>query len=270
MEKLIRVVDNEKKIVQITTVDERWYARPVLDKNTSLPTYEYVPSVTWICDYYPKGVGFYKWLANTGWDEAQAQKEAAGGRGSKVHLAIVDLLNGFPININAMYENPNTGNMEELSLEEYEALISFVAWHKLKKPVKIAVEIPVWNDDYGYAGTVDFVCVIDDELWLIDFKTSKEVWPSHIIQVSAYKHTKEIQEIMKLNNFKEIKLSILQLGYKKNKLGYKPNDIEDEFDLFLAAKTIWAKETDGQKPKQKDYPVSISLDKSIKKEEVLA
>ena len=94
MEKIIKVVDKKSGIVQVTTVDERWYARPSQDPVTKLPTYQYVPSVTWICDYYPKGIAFWKWLANKGWDEAQAIKEAAGDRGTKVHQAIVDLLDG--------------------------------------------------------------------------------------------------------------------------------------------------------------------------------
>ncbi|KKK47059.1 hypothetical protein LCGC14_3158980, partial [marine sediment metagenome] len=46
MKKLIREVSNN--MVQITTVDERWYARPVKIPETGLPSYEFVPSVTWI------------------------------------------------------------------------------------------------------------------------------------------------------------------------------------------------------------------------------
>src|SRR3990167_5217666 len=94
MQKEIRTL-KDGGLVQITLVDERWYARPKMDEVTGLPvTYEFVPSVTWICGFYPKGIPFYRWLASTGWDEAQAIKNAAGGRGSKGHQAIGDLLGG--------------------------------------------------------------------------------------------------------------------------------------------------------------------------------
>lgn len=80
----IRKVDQEKGITQITSLDERWYEKDG----------KYFPSLTWICSFWPKGVQFYKWLAEKGWDEAEALKKAAGDKGSKVHHAIEDLLNG--------------------------------------------------------------------------------------------------------------------------------------------------------------------------------
>jgi hypothetical protein len=42
-----------------------------------------VPSVTWISGFWPKGIGFYKWLADKGWDEAEAAKQAAGDKNEK-------------------------------------------------------------------------------------------------------------------------------------------------------------------------------------------
>jgi hypothetical protein len=35
--------------------------------------------------------------------------------------------------------------------------------------------------------------------------------------------------------------------------------VDDNYQEFLAAKTIWAKETKGQSPAQKDYPLKIKL-----------
>ena len=46
-----------------------------------------------------------------------------------------------------------------------------------------------------------------------------------------------------------IKLAILQVGYARNKAGYKWTEIEDKFPLFLAARQIWSSETEGQEPK---------------------
>src|SRR5258706_2252693 len=94
MKKVIREVDEKRGIVQITVADERWYMKPVPNPETGIPEYTAVPSVTWIAGHWPKGVGFYKWLADKGWDEAEAVKHAAGDKGSRVHMAIEMILKG--------------------------------------------------------------------------------------------------------------------------------------------------------------------------------
>lgn len=268
MEKVVKVVDKERGIVQVTTPDERWYTMQVEDPKTKLPVMQYVPSVTWIASYYPKGIGFMKWLAEHGWDESQAIKEAAGDRGSKVDTAVKLLLDGFPIAMDGSLINPSTGEPEPITLEEYQAIMSFVDWYKEttggKKPKKVVVvakDVVLWNRELGFAGTADLILLIDGVLWLIDLKTSQAVWPSHEIQVSAYKRTPQVEEIMRKVGVSEIRLAILQLGYRKNKTkAWKWTEIEDQFDLFLATRKIWAKETEGQVPLQRDYPVSLSLE----------
>jgi hypothetical protein len=251
----IRVLNKEKNVVQITTPSERWYAKALKPDVKDMSDYKFVPSVTWIAGHYPKGIPFYRWLADKGWDEAEAIKQAAGNKGSKVHQAIGMYLSGERITMDAKLTNHDTGQQEELSVEEYDCLLSFTQWYAtLDNPKTIATEITVFNDIEGYAGTVDWLVEIGGELWLIDFKTSQQVWPEYEIQVSAYKHATLPVE-------KAPKLGILQIGYKKNKNGWKFTEIEDKYDLFLSAKAIWANETAGEKPKQKDYPLFVELPK---------
>lgn len=255
MKKEIRTIDKANGILQVTTTDERWYVRDKTDPETGLPQYEFVPSVTWICDHYPKGVAFYKWLASKGWDESQAIKSAAGDKGSKVHYAIRDLIDGKTVNIDDKYKNNSTGEEEELSFEEYDCLMSFVQWHKDTKPEFLACEFAVWGD--GYAGTVDLLCSIEGQKYVVDFKTSQYIWPSMELQVSAYKHA---------GDFQDANLAILQVGYRLNKKRYKFTEVDDNYQEFLAAKLIWAKEQKGVQPHQKDYPLKVKLDLQTKKE----
>lgn len=262
MKKEIRVVDKEKGILQVTTADERWYIRDRVDPKTGEAVPEYVPSVTWICDHYPKGVQFYKWLASKGWDEAEAIKTAAGDKGSRVHKAIQDLIEGREIKIDAKYKSYAEDKELELTFEEYEAVLSFAKWHEEVKPEFIAWEFPVWGD--GYAGTVDLLCSIGGQKYIVDFKTSAYIWPSHELQVSAYKRALHIEE---LNGPEEIKLAILQVGYRMNKKRFKFTEIDDQYPEFLAAKLIWAKEQKGVEPKQRDYPMSVRLDLKEKENE---
>lgn len=247
-------------IVQVTIADERWYIKDTPQGSV------FVPSVTWIADSYPKGKSFYKWLADKGWDEAEEIKVAAGDKGSKVHAAIVDLIDGKGVRMDAKYLNPSTGVEEELTLEEYEALVSFVRFWKLKNPKTIARETVVFNEEYGYAGTVDWVGVLDGKLTILDFKTSSQVWPAYEMQVSAYKHAMKSIPVIEIHGGKKIKvakpietLAILQVGYRRNRDGWKLTPIEDKFDLFLAARKIWENEHKDEQPTKRDYPESIKL-----------
>jgi hypothetical protein len=94
-----------------------------VDPAIGLPAlFDFVPSVIWIAGFHPKGVQFYKWLANQGWDESQAIKQTAGDKGSKVHAAVEDLIAGNTVSMEAKYLNHSTERDEPLSLEEYETL----------------------------------------------------------------------------------------------------------------------------------------------------
>jgi hypothetical protein len=257
MKKIIETLDKEKNIKRVTCVDERWYIKDSTNKETGLPEYLYVPSVTWISSYYPKGIGFYKFLAQKGWDEAEAIKQAAGDKGSKVHYAIEDLIAGKIVTMESKYLNPTTEQEEALTLEEYECLISFAGWVKERNPKFLKSEFVVFEEAFGYAGTVDTLCEIDGELFIVDFKTSQSVWPDHELQISAYKQALDLKELG--IEGKEVNMMILQLGYRRNKKLWKENIIEDKFILFLAAREIWKNECGTDKPSQKDYPLSLQI-----------
>lgn len=252
MKKEIRVVDEARGIIQITTRDERFYAR-IVNRASGEPIYDYVPSVSWICNYYYKGNELLRWVAKHGWDEAEEIKAAAGDKGSKVHQAINRMVSGGTVLMEDSFENPRTNQPEPLTPEEYFCLMTFRDWFEKTRPEVLASEYTVWNERWRYAGTVDLRCRIGKTVWLIDIKTSPQIWPSMELQVSAYKHADPTLP-------KSAKLAILQVGYKKNKTQkYKFTPIPDQFQLFMSTRRIWAKETAGQAPLQRNYPMSVSL-----------
>lgn len=253
MIKTFTITDQERGILQITTDDERFYVREDRDPETGLPTHVYLPSVTWICNYAPKGIGFYKWLAEKGWDEAEAIKKERGRHGTRVHKAVEHLVNGEKVEISTEFPDGD-GNMKALDAEEYMAVMSFVGWWKsicstYKKIEVIEIEHSVWNAKERFAGTIDLILKLDDQYWIIDLKTSQYVWLSHEIQLSAYRHSVDLP----------CKTAILQLGYKRNKNNYKFTEVEDKWSKFLAAREFWLEEHDGTKPFQKDLPLALQL-----------
>src|SRR3990167_315449 len=238
MKKEIRQVT--ENTVQITTMDERWYERDGVA----------VPSVTWITHFYPKGIAYMQWLAKHGWDEAEAIKTEAGDKGTIVHHAIAKLLDDKELKMDATI-NDREGVAREMTPDEYACVMSFVSWYKENNPKILGTEYVVWGD--GYAGTVDLLCEIDGQKWLIDLKTSQSVWASHELQVSAYLHATGLVDAV------GAKLAILQVGYKRNKAGFKFTEVDDQYDLFISTKNVWAKETSGEKPHQKDYPLELKI-----------
>lgn len=242
------------KVLQITTSDERWY----LNEETGI----YRPSVTWIASFYPKGVGFYKWLSEHGWDESEVIKREAGERGSKVHQAIDILIKGGEVKIDDKFINNTTGVAEELTPEEYYCVVTFKEWVDEVKPKFIANEYIIEKDqcdddaeddlNKGYAGTVDIKCEIDGQLWIVDIKTSANIWDSHIVQINMYKDADEDRE--------KLKIAILQVGYTKNKTKqYKFTEVEDVPEIVRSCRAIWKREAGKIVPKQKDYPLSLKL-----------
>lgn len=263
MQKVIKVEDKSKKIVHVTISDERWYPFEDIDEKTKLPIIVFEPSVTWIISYYPKGQRFYRWLGEIGFTEAEAIKDERGKEGSKIHYACDDLVRGIEVKMNSKYLNNLTGELEELTFDEYDAVISYANWYndickKLKKPpILITSETKVRNKKVGYAGTVDQLWNFDGVITILDIKTSKYIWTSHNMQISAYEKA-EFVELDKQPKIQE--RMILQLNYKKNQSWYKENYVPQKFALFLNTKAIWKEETEGIEPKKRDYPMSIKLD----------
>lgn len=271
MKKTFKDINKEKGIVQITTWDERFYAKPVKNPITGLPEYDFYESSSWISSYYPKGKRFIQWVGEIGFDEAQRRMVEAGVKGSKTHLAAEDILKGLEVKMDGVYPNKNNdGLKEELTVEEYEGIMSLVEWLGTINIEVLASEVTAFNDLHHYAGTVDLICRIDDQVWIIDFKTSPNIWPSHEIQLSSYGYLSfDLKKLgIDKKEWADRKIAILQLGYNRNKIQkYKFTEVEDKFDLFLSTKAIWANECANVKPSQKDYPLFVQAKKLAPKVE---
>ena len=278
MKKIVRDVDEKRGIVQITVADERWYMKAGLDPLTEIPAYASVPSVTWIYGYWPKGVGFYKWLAD---------------KGSRVHLAIERILKGEGFRIDTKVADKSRSTEQnsvetELTYEELLCVKSFIDWMADTGQdylvETIANEIVVFSDIHGYAGTVDWVVRLTPKPegknplklggptpYVVDFKTSKQVWKEYELQVSAYRMALENGEnpIREQNangtegpiiDLSGLRTAILQVGYDRNKAGYKFTEVEDAFPLFKVAQQIWKAEVGDNTPgfTKREFPVVLA------------
>lgn len=208
---------------------------------------KYLPRVTHILSYYPSGIGLSRWLGNApSYEEAEKVKIEAGRRGTKVHKAIAKLI------------AKKTVYFEDFAEDEWEMLLSFVAWVKEYKPKFIKNEQLVVSKKFGYAGTLDCIAKIGEEIYLIDWKTSGAIHSQYLAQLGAYTAAQnEGKEPLNID-----KLAILRLG-TKHKTGYEFKVYDgawiNAFNLFMAVKQIFDHENPNLKPNNKEYPLTLKL-----------
>ncbi len=250
-----------KKIIdgnQITFLDERFY-QSNKDKNL------YCPSVTTVLDAYPKGKGLMNWLKQVGYN-ADVIVQKAGEVGSNVHDAIDRYLNkeelSWMTDEEALY-----------NLEEWKMICKFVDFWKEYKPELIAHEYNLVSDKYKLGGTVDLICKIKGETWLIDYKTSNAIHQSHHLQVGCY--SMMWNEICKPDSPNKIDkygifwLKSLHRGPDKsgNKIqgeGWiliEPDkSYEDNFKYYENVRRLWDLEHPNPKPKFLTLPNTLKYE----------
>jgi hypothetical protein len=265
MYKEIKRVDPARGILQITTLNERFYAADEPHPVTGLPEMVFRPSVTWIASYYPKGRGFEKWLKKNG-DEADEIAALAADRGYQVHRAIASLNAGETVHLSDVFED-QFGELREMTPDEYAGVMSYVDWWEAEGNSQYEIldyERTLWPDasasaeKYGieakyfrWAGTMDLKVrrLTDGAIGIIDMKTAIDIWPAHEIQLSAY-------SVAVGADFQ----AILQLNYRRNKKKkWKFTEIENKFSLFVSTMHIWEHETAGIEPLQRDFPLELRL-----------
>lgn len=70
--------------------------------------------------------------------------------------------------------------------EACNAVNAFIEWSKKVNPQWHASELIVGSQLHRFAGTLDAIATINGKLTLVDFKTSKAIYPENFIQLSAY------------------------------------------------------------------------------------
>lgn len=230
----------ETKKEFITSEGQHWY------ESKTKPGV-YYPSATTILSVYPKGKGFERYLANqTSYEDAQEKLEKAGKRGTNVHEASEMLESGMEL------------VREYYTLEEWEMLMGFVAWHDKFEPRPIAVELGVISDKKKVGGTIDRVYDIGGSVTLVDLKTSSAIHENYWLQTAIYAELYE--EIYKTEvDF----VGILRLTDKrKDRYEYKAisrDEWKKNVKIFKAVYAIWESINPTAGPKLLEVPTTLKL-----------
>jgi len=224
-----------KKMNQITIreFDERYYE---LDG-------QYYPSVTYVLDVaYPTAKELIKWVGDVGNEEAERRKNEAADSGSIIHDAIDRLLTGQTI---------PTMN---LNLKEKRCIAAFLDWWETEQPQTISNEYQCLNKRMRYAGTVDWKGRIKSDnyenVWIIDWKSSKSIHQQQKVQVSAYM----------LADKQATHGAILHLGNTtKKRWTFSPVKYDECIEQFKAAKQMFDLLVKKQSPTIEEYPEFFQL-----------
>jgi hypothetical protein len=73
----------------------------------------------------------------------------------------------------------------EIELAE-NAFLSYLEWKKGHVLEPFIAEVPLVSERFEFGGTPDFFGLVDGEPTVLDFKTSKDIYPEHLIQLAAY------------------------------------------------------------------------------------
>ncbi len=235
---------------QLTFLDSRFYYTE---------SGQFVPSVSTICEAYPKGYGFYKWLKEVG-EDSDTIRDEAGESGSVVHNLTEKYDEGESINL--MDEDGNIS----FKLKEWNCFEKYVEFRNRFAFHIVMSEQRVVSPTLGYAGTLDRVVVLNDKRILLDIKTSGNIWPSYWLQLSAYRNLLHKETGMDIDA-----VGILWLNAKTRSEGKKGDvqgpgwqlllreDSTQDLKLFHATQALWIAENQSSKPKEISYKLSHQL-----------
>jgi hypothetical protein len=257
------IIKNGSKNYQIDTVSNRI---TMLDARFyQTPSGIFVPSVTTLLEAFPKSSQFYDWLKKNGEDSDEIRDEA-GRRGSVVH------------DLTERYDNG-----EEVSLMDEQGYIDFkmFEWNCFEKYVEFrnryeveihGIECNMVSETLGMAGTMDrdMTIKIKGKRYLVDIKTSNNIWDEYWLQLVAYQ--KIAEDLDGANRFDG--RAILWLNAKTKTDGKKDaiqgrgwqliideDDPEEQWQVFLATQKLWKAKNGAMQPRQ----VSYSLTHAVKK-----
>jgi len=157
------------------------------------------------------------------------KKEEAGQKGTDVHALIEQ-------EIKNAIENTH-GFLSKKWKEQYdsEQILHFFDWALDNKVKFLDSEKHIYSKEYFLGGVCDFVCEIDNEVWLGDIKTGSGIYPEHFWQTAGYQLLFE-----EMGVYQNIKGHIV-LNLKKDGSFDEKRSIsnEDNRKAFLACLTIY-------------------------------
>lgn len=154
---------------------------------------------------------------------------SAGSRGSDVHSIVERLFTEHEVPVAADVV-PELRGYRHALVKWYEEVLCPFDFKQV-----ILCEKAIFSLDHRYAGTLDLLYVDDDGIYhVVDFKTSKAVYESHLLQSTAY--LQAAREMGLISPDGEARGEVVRLGAKGD---YEVQTSAFQIGDFLQVKAVW-------------------------------
>lgn len=158
---------------------------------------------------------------------ADKLRDTAGDMGTRVHEAVEAIVRRQPFEI-----TDDIGPSVE----------GFRKWANDRKPKVMAAEFMVISEKHRYGATGDLACILDEDLWLIDVKTSTGVYETTALQLAAIRwadHSGKPEDAKPYAVPQATRFGVLHVRPDGTQL--VPFGVtEEDFGAFLACRTLYA------------------------------
>jgi ATP-dependent exoDNAse (exonuclease V) beta subunit len=244
-----RILEISPDYKQITLPDSRYYRRHG----------EYYPSITYILQSYPKGKHFEDYLKKHGYTSDYIMQKASE-EGKAVHELIEKYFYGGEISYLDKDGNP------KMNIDIWKMFLRFVDFWETYKPTLIETEVHLFSDKLKVAGTSDLVCEINNERWIIDFKTSNHLQTTYELQGAVYAQCYEECFEKKIDRVGILWLKSSSRGEDKTGKKLKGKNWEihessrsqsENLDIFNAVFKIFNLENPKHKPSSESFVTTV-------------
>ncbi len=236
-----------REFKQITTNDSRFYE----DGNKTYP------SVTYVLSYYPKGRNFEDWLKKVGYASDFIAKKAAD-EGTLVHNLAESYLKGEKIELMDEDQNP------KYDIKIWKMFLRFVDFWETSGAELIETEVFLYSDALNIAGTCDLVCKINDEVCVMDIKTSNHLQITYELQSAIYAKCFEECYDQKVDKVGILWLKSPKRSYKEGLLQGKgwevfesKRSMDENIEIYGHVRAIFDLENPKLKPLSEKWPTSV-------------
>ncbi len=125
--------------------------------------------------------GLLNWAAREGF-QWQNTRNRLASVGNHTHALVQHTFNQEPAKFVA--ENSKVAPINRRYVDN--SFSAFKKWCKGKQVLPLAVEQTLKNERLGFAGTPDFIGIINGVVVLLDWKTSSDIRTQHLIQLGGY------------------------------------------------------------------------------------
>lgn len=160
---------------------------PTPKEGYRLPDGTRIPGTTTIIGRFKDSGGLMQWAFNQGRNGAPtlyAEAEKAADIGTLAHEMVEAHINGAPPEGVLADADP------EKASKARNAFAQYVIWERQTRITLLSryQEMQLVSEEYRFGGTPDAIGIIEDDLVLLDWKSSNAVYSDYLIQLAAYGH----------------------------------------------------------------------------------